>query len=164
MSDHSYCLLNQGIMRSTTTTVEEYINELPENRKEPIIRIRKMISQNLPSGFTETMNYGMIGYVVSHKIYPEGYHADPKQPLPFISVASQKNHISIYHMGMYVDKGTYDWFMDKYLEDYGKKPDMGKSCIRFRKSEDIPYELIGELATKFTPDDWIKIYQENIKQ
>lgn len=151
-------------MKTTPNTVDEYIDTLPENRKDAIIKLRNVISDNLPSGFTETINYGMIGYVIDHHNYPAGYHANPSQPLPFINIASQKNHIAIYHMGIYSDKELLKWFLDKYAEVVPTKIDMGKSCVRFKKTELIPFELIGELATKVSPEEWIKKYEENIKK
>lgn len=146
-------------MQSKVNTVEEYINELPEDRKEVIEKIRKVISENLPKGFEETMGYGMIGYVVPHSIYPKGYHCDIKQPLPFISLASQKNFIALYHMGIYAEPALLDWFTSEFSKHSKSKLDMGKSCIRFKKMNDIPFELIGELASKMTTEDWINKYE-----
>jgi len=149
-------------MQSKATTPEEYIDSLPEDRRKIISQIRKVILKNIPKGFTETMNYGMLGYVVPHTLYPAGYHCDPKQPLPFINLASQKNHIALYHMGLY--GGAYlDWFQKEWKKVSGKKLDMGKSCIRFKKPDDVPLELIGELASKITPKEWISIYEKNLK-
>lgn len=151
-------------MKNTANTVDEYINTLPENRKDAIIKLREIISENLPSGFTETINYGMIGYVIDHKSYPAGYHANPSLPLPFINIASQKNHIAIYHMGIYSDKKLLKWFLDKYAETVATKIDMGKSCIRFKKPEIIPFDLIGELASKISPDEWVEKYENSLKK
>jgi len=141
---------------------EDYIKKLPEERQTAISNLRKAILDNLPPGFTETISYGMIGYVVPHTIYPKGYHTDPGQALPFMGIASQKNYISVYHMGIFADKNLYDWFIGEFQTHSGKKPDMGKSCIRFRKPDHIPYSLIGQLASKLTVNDWIKIYESNI--
>ena len=150
-------------MQSKATTPEEYIDSLPEDRKKIISELRKIILKNLPKGFKEGMGYGMLGYVVPHSLYPKGYHSDPRQPLPFISIASQKNHIALYHMGLY--GGEYlDWFQKEWKKHTDKKLDMGKSCIRFKKAEDIPLDLIGELCTKITPQDWIAVYEKNLKQ
>ena len=146
-------------MPSKVTTVEEYINELPNDRKEAIEKLRKVISKNLPKGFEENIGYGMIGYVVPHSIYPKGYHCDTKQPLPFISLASQKNFIALYHMGIYAEPTLLEWFVSEFPKHAKSKLDMGKSCIRFKKIDDIPFELIGELASKMTTEDWINKYE-----
>ena len=146
-------------MQSKSSTVEEYLNELPADRKEAVNKLRKEILKNLPAGFKEEMNYGMIGYVVPHSLYPPGYHCDNKLPLPFMNIASQKNFIAVYHMGVYADKDLLEWFVNEYAKVAVAKLDMGKSCIRFKKPEDIPIELIGELAQKITPQQWINLYE-----
>lgn len=146
-------------MQSKAATVEKYLAELPEDRQLAIDKLRKVIRKNMPKGFQETMNYGMIGYVVPHSKYPAGYHCNPKDPLPFMNVASQKNFIAVYHMGVYSDPKLLKWFTDAYAKAGVGKLDMGKSCIRFKKPENIPYQLIGELASKMTPDDWIEKYE-----
>jgi len=151
-------------MQSTATTVDQYINELPADRQQVIASLRKVIKKNLPKGFKEEMNYGMIGYVVPHTLYPKGYHCDPNMPLPFMNIASQKNFIAVYHMMVYADKNVHDWFVKEYSKNTSAKLDMGKSCIRFKKMETIPYTLIGELAGKFTVNDWINKYEENFKR
>jgi hypothetical protein len=150
-------------MQSKAKTVDEYINSLPEDRKKAITAIRKVILKNLPKGFEEVMSYGMIGYVVPHKLYPSGYHCTPELPLPFISVASQKNYISFYHMALY-EGSLLDWFTDAWNEVSTKKLDMGKCCVRFKKPEDVPLNLIGELVSKLTPGQWIEKYEKNIKR
>ncbi|MAP54150.1 DUF1801 domain-containing protein [Altibacter sp.] len=150
-------------MQSKATTPDQYIEELPEERKKIISKLRSTILENLPKGFEETMAYGMIGYVVPHAKYPEGYHCDPTQPLPFMSLASQKNHIGFYHMGIYSDPKLLDWFTSEYPKHVSGKLDMGKSCIRFKNMNKIPYELIGELAGKMTADAWIARYEKVIK-
>ena len=151
-------------MQSKATTVKEYIDNLPEERKAPIKKIRGIIRKNLPKGFKEVMSYGMIGYVVPHSLYPDGYHCTPDLPLPFMNVASQKNFIAVYHSGVYADPQLMKWFTTEYPKYVSTKLDMGKSCVRFKKMETIPYELIGELASKMTTDDWIKLYEKNIKK
>jgi len=151
-------------MQSKAKTPEEYIESLPEDRKQAMKKLRQVILKNLPKGFKEVMGYGMPGFVVPHSIYPEGYHCDPKQPLPFMGIASQKNHISVYHMGMYADKKLMEWFLKEYSKLSKSKPDTGKSCIRFRKPENIPYELIGKLSSKMTPQDWVNKYKKLIKK
>lgn len=147
-------------MQSKATTVEAYIAELPDDRRETINQLRKVIKKNLPKGFQECMAYGMIGYVVPHKLYPPGYHCDPKLPLGFMNIAAQKNFTAVYHMGIYCDPKLMKWFTDAYAKSGAGKLDMGKSCIRFKNASKIPYELIGELAAKMTPQDWIDRYEQ----
>ncbi|AEA42675.1 DUF1801 domain-containing protein [Fluviicola taffensis] len=144
-------------------TPEELINNAPEERKDALIKLRKTIQDNIPKGFEECISYGMIGYVVPHSLYPDGYHCDPKLPLPFVSFASQKNFIAFYHMGMYADPELLNWFVNEYQQVSKTKLDMGKSCVRFKKPDQIPFELIGQLVTKITPEDWIKTYEKNYK-
>ncbi len=142
-------------MRSDASTVEEYLATVPADRLPAMKKLRAIFKKNLPKGFKETMNYGMIGYVVPHSLYPKGYHCDPKQPLPFINIASQKNGISIYHMGIYGDAKLLQWFQAEHKKASPKKLDMGKSCIRYKHPDDIPYELITELAKKVSPGEYI---------
>jgi uncharacterized protein YdhG (YjbR/CyaY superfamily) len=151
-------------MQSKAKTPSEYIEQLPEDRKEVISKLRKTILDNLPKGFKEEMSYGMLGYVVPHSRYPDGYHCDPKLPLPFINLASQKNHIGFYHMGIYSDPDLMQWFTKEYSKHVKTKLDMGKSCIRFKNPSVIPMKLMGELVRKMTPDDWIKKYESVIKK
>ncbi len=155
-------------MQSKAATVDQYLAELPEDRQKAMNELRKVIKKNIPKGFQECMSYGMIGYVVPHSKYPAGYHCDPKLPLPFINIASQKNNITVYHMGIYGDPKLEKWFVDAYTKLTGKKADKGKSCLRYKKPEDIPYKLIGELVSKITPDQWIeryeKAYKNNLKK
>ena len=150
-------------MPSTATIVNEYIASLPEERKEATIKLRKTIKKNLPTGFEEVMSYGMIGFVVPHSIYSSGYHCNPKLPLPFINLASQKNYIALHHMGVYESKDLLDWFVAAY-EKLPTKLDMGKGCIRFKKPEEIPFELIGELVKKVTVTQWIDMMESNIAE
>lgn len=151
-------------MQSKAATPDEYIDSLPEDRKEAMTKLRKTIKKNLPKGFKEVMSYGMIGYVVPHSIYPAGYHCDPKLPLPFMCIASQKNFIALYHMGIYGDPQLLKWFTDDYAKAVPTKLDMGKSCVRFKKPEHIPYQLIGELTAKMTPQDWIAMYEKVLQR
>jgi len=151
-------------MQSKAKTPQEYIASLPEDRKESIEKLRNIVLKNLPKGFQECMNYGMLGYVVPHSIYPNGYHCDPKLPLPFINIASQKNHIGFYHMGIYIDPNLLQWFTEEYKKRVPTKLDMGKSCIRFKNPSKIPYELLGELVQKITPEDWINTYEKAFKK
>jgi Domain of unknown function (DU1801) len=150
-------------MQSAAKTPDQYFQELPEERKEAMLKLRQIIKKNLPEGFEEMMGYGMLGYAVPHSIYPKGYHCDPKQPLPFFGMASQKNSINIYHMGIYADNELYDWFVSEYPKYSKAKLDMGKSCIRFKKPEHIPFELIGELLTKISVLEWISIYENKFR-
>jgi hypothetical protein len=140
-------------------TVSEYLANLPEDRREAFNQLRGAILTNLPEGFEECINYGMIGYVVPHSIYPNGYHCDSKLPLPFMNVASQKNFIAFYHMGIYGDPELMNRFVSEFPKYSKAKLDMGKSCIRFKKMNDIPFELIGELVKKMTVADWINQYE-----
>ncbi len=150
-------------MQSKAATVEQYIQELPDERREAIKKLRKAVKDNLPKGFEECMNYGMIGYVVPHKLYPNGYHVDPKTPLPFMSIASQKNFVALYHMGLYGDDKLLKWFTDTYAKVCKTKLDMGKGCVRLKKMEDIPYALVGELSSKINPKQWIQAYEDALK-
>jgi uncharacterized protein YdhG (YjbR/CyaY superfamily) len=150
-------------MQSKATTVDAYIAALPEDRQKAIDKLRKVIKKNLPKGFKEGMGYGMMGWTVPHSIYPAGYHCNPKDPLPLMGLASQKNSINLYHMGIYADLKLLKWFQDAHAKASPKKLDMGKSCIRYKKPEDIPYDLIGELASKISVDDWIAMYETNLK-
>jgi hypothetical protein len=124
----------------------------------------RVIKKNLPKGFKEVMSYGMLGFVVPHSMYPDGYHCTPELPLPFLNLASQKNFIAIYHMGIYADPKLLGWFTKEFPKHSKSKLDMGKSCIRFKKPDDIPVKLIGELASKMTPEDWINLYEKNYKK
>lgn len=151
-------------MKSDAKTPDEYVKQLPADRQQAIAELRKVVLKNLPKGFEEIMSYGMLGYVVPHKMYPDGYHCNPKLPLPFLNIASQKNFIAIYHMGLYSNKELKQWFVDEYKKQSKKKLDLGKSCMKFKKAEDIPYKLIGELAKKITPKMWIEYYENTIKK
>lgn len=151
-------------MIAQITSLASYINELPSERKKVINELRKTILEHLPKGFEETLSYGMIGYVVPHKIYPEGYHCNPELPLPFINLASQKNYISLYHMGLYADQKLLNWFIAEYEKSGAGKLNMGKSCIRFKNTTDIPYPLIGKLCSKITAENWIKLYEKSRKR
>ena len=151
-------------MQSKATTPDQYIAELPEDRKEVMQKLRDVTLKSLPKGFEEQMSYGMLGYVVPHSIYPNGYHCNTKDPLPFFAIASQKNSINIYHMMVYADKNLHDWFSAEYPKYCKSKLDMGKSCIRFKKMDDIPFELIGELLSKITVEQWIEQYESAFRK
>ena len=150
-------------MKIDANSPKEYLAKLPDDRRKALSKLRSTIKKNLPNGFKETMSYGMIGYVVPKTIYPDGYHCDPKLPLPFMNIASQKNFVALYHSGIYADPKLLKWFQTEYPKHSKSKLDMGKSCIRFKKLEDIPYDLIGELVRKINSDEWIQIYEHNIK-
>jgi uncharacterized protein YdhG (YjbR/CyaY superfamily) len=151
-------------MQYHTATVQEYLEVLPADRREVISKLREVIMANLPKGFSEEMSYGMIGYVVPHSLYPSGYHCDPKLPLPFLNIASQKNFIAIYHMGIYGNPKLLEWFTTEYSKHVKTKLDMGKSCIRFKNPEHIPYDLLAELCRKMTPQDWIESYERTYRK
>ena len=150
-------------MTHKASSPAEYIEVIPEDRREAIERLRETILENIPEGFHEEMNYGMIGYVVPHRLYPPGYHCDPKAPLPFVNIASQKNFVALYHMGIYMMPELLDWFVTEYPKHSKGKLDMGKSCIRFKKPEDIPFDLIAELIRKISVEEWVDAYTSNLK-
>ncbi len=147
-------------MQSQATTVKQYLAELPEEREKAVSELRKVIKKNLPKGFKEAMEYGIAGCQVPHSFYPAGYHCNSKQPLPFIGFASQKHFIALYHMGVNANPALLSWFTTEYAKAGVDKLDMGKSCIRFKKPEKIPFKLIGELASKVTVDEWIVTYEK----
>lgn len=151
-------------MKTKSATPQDYLLSLPADRKKAFTALRNVIRKNLPKGFSEMMSYGMIGYVVPHKLYPAGYHCNPEQPLPFAFIASQKNFIALYHMGVYAEPGLLKWFVAEYKKRVPGKPDMGKSCIRFKKPEQIPFDLIGELMRKMSVEAWIALYERNLKK
>jgi uncharacterized protein YdhG (YjbR/CyaY superfamily) len=150
-------------MQIKASHIQEYLDQLPDDRLAVVERLRSIFLEKLPDGFEETMSYGMITYVVPHSIYPAGYHCDPKQALPFLSVASQKNFVAVYHMGIYADPTLLEWFTTAYPQHAKGKLDMGKSCIRFKKMDDIPYELLGELAEKMSATAWVTMYENAYK-
>ena len=147
-------------MPTTTKEVANYLDTLPEDRKTAMNQLRKVILKNKSNGLEEGFMYNMITYYIPHSKYPDGYHCNPKQPLPFISIASQKNYISVYHMGMYADPKLLEWFQKEIEKQAKGKLDMGKSCIRFKKVDEIPFELIGELTAKMSADEWIECYEK----
>jgi len=151
-------------MKIEANSPNHYIEQLPDERKPAMNRLRQTIIDNLPEGFKEEMSYGMIGYIVPKTIYPDGYHCDTKLPLPFINIASQKNFVAFYHMGIYAQKDLLKWFINEYPKHSKLKLDMGKSCIRFKKPDQIPFELIGELVQKISVEKWIDIYETEIKK
>ena len=144
--------------------IKEYINSLEADRKSPMIELINVIDNNIPRGFEKIMNYGIPSYVVPHSIYPNGYHCDTTLPLPFIGISNLKSSISLYHMGLYADSELLSWFKSEYSKHSNTKLDMGKSCIRLKKFNEIPFELIEVLSTKMTVKEWINIYEQNIKR
>jgi len=150
-------------MSAALKTPEDYIAQLPEDRKKVIEALRQVILTNLPKGFEERISYGMIGYVVPHATYPKGYHVDPKLPLPFLNIASQKNYISLYHSGVYADDEVLKWFKTNYPKHVKTKLNMGKSCIRFNPNKALPLELIGALCRKISVEQWIAMYEGKLK-
>ena len=151
-------------MQSKADSPDQYFNELPEDRKEPIKLLRQHILDNLPKGIEEEMSYGMLGYVVPHSVYPDGYHCTPEKPLPFMNLASQKNFIAVYSMVLYAKEDLMKWFVSEYAKRCKYKLDMGKSCIRFNKLDEIPFDLIAELTRKMTCDEWINVCESVFKK
>ena len=150
-------------MKVKANSISEYLENIPAERKAVMQALINTINNNLPKGFTEQLNYGMPSWVVPHSTYPDGYHCTPELPLPFMNVASQKNFIALYHMGIYANPELMEWFVAEYPKHCKRKLDMGKSCIRFKKIEEIPFALIAELCTKMTPQDWIELYEKKFK-
>jgi hypothetical protein len=151
-------------MRIEAKSVDEYITKAPADRKEALEKLRKTIKENLPSGFEETIAFGGICYVVPKSIYPQGYHANPNEPVPFISIASQKDFIGFYHMGIYAYPDLLSWFKEAYFNLGIGKADMGKACMRLKKMSAIPYDLIGELCSKITLEQYLSHYANTIKR
>ena len=151
-------------MKIEANSPDEYVEKVPEERRPSFERLRETVLDHLPAGFEEVMSYGMIGYVVPHSLYPDGYHCTPALPLPFINIANQKNFIAFYHMGIYAEPELLEWFLSEYKALNLRKLDMGKSCMRFKKWEEIPFELIGQLVAKRSPQDWISVYESQLKK
>jgi uncharacterized protein YdhG (YjbR/CyaY superfamily) len=142
--------------------IQKYIDAIPEDKKECFLKLRQTILSNIPNGFVEQFSYGMIGFVVPKTIYPNGYHCNTKLPLPFMNIANQKNFIALYHMGIYMKPELLEWFVSEFPKHSDQKLDMGKSCIRFKKADKIPFELIGELVKKMSVNDWIETYESKL--
>lgn len=151
-------------MKANGRTVKEILKNVPGDRAKPFTKLHNVIVKNLPNGFEAAMSYGGLGYVVPHTLYPAGYHCKPSEPLPFAGIASQKHSINFYHMGMYADPKLLKWFVTEYPKHSTQKLDMGKSCVRFKKLDDIPYKLIGELMKKMSVQEWINIYETTMKK
>ena len=151
-------------MKADGKTVKEILSNLPADRAEQFNKLHGVIVKNLPKGFQAAISYGGLGYVVPHTIYPPGYHCKPSEPLPFAGLASQKHSINFYHMGIYADPKLLKWFTDEYAKTGLGKLDIGKSCMRFKKTEHIPFKLIGELCSKISVEKWIEVYEKNLKR
>ena len=151
-------------MAQKVATPEQYVNTLPDDRKEAIEKIRQVLKENLPDGYVEEISYGMIGYVVPFSIYPDGYAVKPKVPLPLINLGNTKGHIALHHMGVYSVPGVAEWFQEEYPKHSKTKLDMGKGCIRFKRIDDIPYDLLGLLAQKIDVPTWIKTYETVVRR
>jgi hypothetical protein len=145
-------------MQSTAPTVEAYLASLPADRREAIERVRTVINENLPSGYAEGMQYGMIGWFVPHAVYPPGYHCDPKQPLPFVSLASQKNHMAVYLCSVYMAPGELAWFEQAWRAT-GKRLDMGKSCVRFKTLDGVALGVLGESVSRWPVPRFVAAYE-----
>ena len=151
-------------MKIEANSVEDYLSQIGEDKKSSFTKLYETISQNLPQGFQEHLSYGMISWSVPLATYPSGYHCTPNTPLPFISLGAQTNFVALYHMGIYADPKLLNWFVDEYPKHCNRKLDMGKSCIRFKSTQDIPLQLIAELCQKITPQDWILQYEKHLKK
>jgi hypothetical protein len=157
-------IMEEILMQYKASSVEEYLEVIPDERKDKLNQLRKVILTNLPKGFEEDFEYGMISYVVPLSRYEKGYHAKANTPLPFVSLASQKHTINLYHSGIYADERLFTWFNQRYQELFSKKPDMGKSCIRFKEVNDLVLKIVGELLQKMTVDEYIKLYEERLEK
>jgi len=151
-------------MANKPNSTKEYIDQIPDERKEAFLKLRTTVLENLKGEFQEGLSYGMIGYTIPHSVFPDGYHCNPKLPLPFINIANQKNFIALYHMGLYADKKLQNWFTGEYSKHAQYKIDMGKSCIRFKKVDDIPYPLIAELLARMDTSSWIELYTSSVRK
>ena len=151
-------------MKANGTTVMDILSNIPSDKAEHFNQLHDIIVKNLPIGFEAGISYGGLGYVIPHTLYPAGYHCKPIEPLPFAGISSQKNSINFYHMGMYSDPLLYEWFVTEYPKHSKQKLDMGKSCVRFKKLDDIPFKLIGELMRKMSAQEWINLYESKLKK
>jgi len=151
-------------MKPTGVTVDAILENIPEERKQAFQRLHQIIVDHLPAGLEPGISYGNLGYVVPHSLYPAGYHCKPSEPLPLAWIASQKNSINFYHMGIYADPKLMDWFVAEYPKHSNQKLDIGKSCMRFKKPEHIPFELLGQLMGKMTAQQWIDMYESLYKK
>jgi hypothetical protein len=150
-------------MANTAKTVDEYLQALPEDRRRTISAVRSVILANLPDGYEEQINYGMIGYVVPHSLYTAGYHCDPTKPLALAQLGSQKNHMALYLMTVYGDPATEQWFRKAWTAA-GKKLDMGKACVRFKKLEDVPLDVVGEVIARVPVQAYISRIEKTLSE
>lgn len=151
-------------MKASEHTIEAILTHTPAAQAAAFKQLHQTIVSNLPKGFEPGISYGALGYVIPHSLYPAGYHCKPSEPLPFASIAAQKNSINFYHMGIYAKPTLLEWFVAEYPKHSKQKLDVGKSCIRFKKLDDIPYALIGELMQKMSAKEWISLYEETLKK
>lgn len=151
-------------MKEHSRDIETVLNQWPEERRVPMRKLIEVTSSNLPDGFEMAAFEKGIHYLVPKSIYPSGYHADPQKPLPFITYLSQSKYIGVYHMGLYAFPELAEWFRKAYSEHAKYKLDMGKSCIRLKRMDDIPFSVFEELFTKITPQQWIEKYEASIKR
>lgn len=151
-------------MKIEASSVSEYIEAIDAERRDAYSKLYQVVADNIPDGFTSCMQYNFPSYVVSLEEYPPGYHCTPNTPLPFVSVGAQKNFLALYHMGVYASPDLMKWFVEEYPKHSKYKLDMGKSCIRFKRINDIPYKLIGEFMQKMSVDQWISIYENAYKK
>ena len=151
-------------MKATGVTVEEILENIPEDRKAAFLKLHQTIIDHLPKGFEAGISYGGLGYIIPHSLYPAGYHGKPSEPLPFAGLASQKNTINFYHMGIYADQNLMEWFVAEFPKHSTQKLDMGKSCMRFKKWDEIPFELMGQLMQKITANEWMATYERLYKK
>jgi hypothetical protein len=150
-------------MQNNANSIEEYIQSIDFERRDSFIKLYETVKNALDISFETGMQYAMPSFFVPHSLYPAGYHCNPKLPLPFINVAAQKSFLALYHMGIYAKPELLEWFTAEYFKQTSRKPDMGKSCIRFKKNDIIPFELIAELCAKISVSEWIKLYEEQFK-
>jgi hypothetical protein len=151
-------------MKATGVTVEEILENIPEDRKAAFLKLHQTIIDHLPKGFEAGISYGGLGYIIPHSVYPAGYHGKPSEPLPFAGLAYQKNTINFYHMGIYADQNLMEWFVAEFPKHSNQKLDMGKSCMRFKKWDEIPFELMGQLMQKITANEWMATYERLYKK
>lgn len=147
-------------MKTNGTTIEEILAQVDAERNSVFRQLHETIVAHLPKGFEAGMSYGGLGYVVPHSLYPEGYHCKPSEPLPFAGISAQKGSINLYHMGLYASEPLMKWFVAEYPKHSNRKLDMGKSCVRFKRNDDIPFSLVGELMTKISAQEWITLYEK----
>lgn len=149
-------------MKFEGKSVEAYLKQIPAEKRLVLESMRQTILDNLPTGFVEQISYGMLGYVVPHIIYPKGYHVNPSLPLPFLNLAAQKNYLALYHMGLYVDNALLQDFKNQFKQLCPYPLDIGKSCIRFKYGQEIPFSLIAALLQKIDVPKWISMYERHI--